>query len=49
MQGELPLPYKLGPGPAKLHMKAVMDNWDRPILNVMSRIEGEKYPDQWIS
>lgn len=48
MQGELPLPYKLGPGPAKLHMKAVMDNRDRPILNVMSRIEGEKYPDQWI-
>ncbi len=48
MQGELPLPYKLGPGPAKLRMKTVMDNGDRPILNVLSRIEGEKYPDQWI-
>jgi len=48
MQGDLPLPYKLGSGPAKLHIKTVMDNRDRPILNVMSRIEGETEPDQWI-
>ncbi len=48
MQGDLPLPYKLGPGPAKLHIKTEMDNRDRPILNVISRIEGEAEPDQWI-
>ncbi len=48
MQGDLPLPYKLGPGPAKLHIKTEMDNRDRPILNVISRIEGETEPDQWI-
>ncbi len=29
MQGDLPLPYKLGPGPAKLRMKTEMDNRDR--------------------
>jgi N-acetylated-alpha-linked acidic dipeptidase len=48
MQGDLPLPYKLGPGPAKLHIKTEMDNRDRPILNVISKIEGEEFPDQWI-
>jgi len=48
MQGALPLTYKLGAGPAKLHIKTEMDNRDRPVLNVLSRIEGEEYPDQWI-
>lgn len=48
MQGSLPLPYKLGPGPAKIHMKTEMDNRDRPIRNVLSRIEGSHDPEQWI-
>ena len=48
MQGDLPLPYKIGPGPAEIRMKAVMDNQDLPILNVVSRIEGDTYPDQWV-
>ncbi len=48
MQGDLPLPYKVGPGPAKLKIKTEMDNRDRPIFNVMCRIDGEKYRDQWI-
>ena len=48
MQGDLPLPYKLGPGPAKLKIKTEMDNRDKPIRNVMCRIDGAKYPDQWI-
>jgi len=48
MQGALPLPYKLGPGPAVVHLKTEMDNRDRSVLNVVAKIPGEKYPDEWI-
>lgn len=47
-QGALPLTYKLGPGPAKVHMRTEMDNRDRPMLNVIGRLEGEGYPHQWV-
>ena len=48
MQGDLPIPYKLGPGPATVKIRTEMNNGDRPMLDVISRIEGEKYKDQWI-
>ena len=47
-QGALPLTYRLGPGPAKLRLATEMDNRDRPMLNVLARLDGETYPDQWI-
>ncbi|MGB6365202.1 MAG: M28 family peptidase, partial [Thermoanaerobaculia bacterium] len=47
-QGRLPLTYKLGPGSAKLRLATEMDNRDRPMLNVIGRLEGAEEPDQWI-
>jgi N-acetylated-alpha-linked acidic dipeptidase len=47
-QGQLPLPYKIGPGPAKLHIRTEMDNRDRPILNVIGKIVGKSEPEEWV-
>jgi N-acetylated-alpha-linked acidic dipeptidase len=47
-RGALPLTYHVGPGPAKVHLK-VKSNWDvKPIYNVIARIPGATYPDEWI-
>ncbi|MCI0411194.1 M28 family metallopeptidase [bacterium] len=47
-RGNLPIPYHIGPGPAKVHLKLEF-NWDIiPIYNVISRMKGSVYPDQWI-
>lgn len=47
-QGDLPLPYKVGPGPAKLRIQAKMDNRDRAMLNVIGKLEGSDSPEEWI-
>ena len=47
-QGRLPVTYRVGPGPAKLRVRTEMDNRDRPILNVVGRLEGQTEPDQWV-
>jgi N-acetylated-alpha-linked acidic dipeptidase len=47
-QGDLPLTYKVGPGPAKLRIRTQMDNRDRPMLNVLGKIEGIDSPEEWI-
>jgi N-acetylated-alpha-linked acidic dipeptidase len=47
-QGALPLTYRIGPGPAKLRVQAQMDHRDRPMWNVIGRLPGETFPDQWI-
>jgi len=47
-RGGLPLTYHVGPGPAKVHLK-VSFNWDiKPLYNVIVRIPGSEYPDEWI-
>jgi len=47
-RGALPLTYRLGPSEAKVHL-AVSFNWDRkPLYDVIARIEGARFPDQWI-
>jgi len=47
-RGSLPLTYRIGPGPARVHLK-VAANWDRkPLYNVIARIPGSTYPDEWI-
>ncbi len=47
-RGGLPFTYHVGPGPAKVHLR-VQSNWDRkPIYNVIVRIPGSKYPDEWV-
>jgi N-acetylated-alpha-linked acidic dipeptidase len=47
-RGGLPIAYHVGPGPAKVHLK-VQFNWDmKPLYNVIARIPGSAYPDEWI-
>src|SRR3954469_2725310 len=47
-RGSLPITYHLGPGAAKAHLKLAF-NWDlKPLYNVIVRIPGSAYPDEWI-
>lgn len=47
-RGALPMTYHLGPGPARVRLKAEF-NWDRvTAYNVIARLEGADYPDEWV-
>ncbi len=47
-RGALPLTYHVGPGPAKVHLKLEF-NWDlAPAYNVIAKMRGSEYPDEWI-
>ena len=47
-RGGLGITYHIGPGPAKVHLKAQF-NWDmKPIYDVIGRIPGSTEPDEWI-
>jgi len=47
-RGGLPITYRLGPGPAKVHLK-VFSNWDqKPLYDVIAKIPGATYPDEWV-
>ena len=47
-RGALPITYHIGPGPAKVRL-AVSFNWDhKPIYDVIARIPGSTYPDEWV-
>lgn len=47
-RGALPLTYHIGPGPAKVHLK-VQSNWDmKTIYDVVARIQGTAYPEEWV-
>ncbi|HWC99866.1 MAG TPA: M28 family metallopeptidase, partial [Candidatus Sulfopaludibacter sp.] len=46
--GGLPITYHVGPGPARVHLKLAF-NWDlKPLYDVIVRIPGTTYPDEWI-
>jgi N-acetylated-alpha-linked acidic dipeptidase len=47
-RGALPITYHVGPGPARVHLKLKF-NWDQKRLyDVIVRIPGSEYPDEWI-
>ena len=47
-RGALPITYHFGPGPARVHLKVAF-NWDRArVYNVVARIQGSTYPDEWV-
>jgi len=47
-RGSLPIPYHVGPGPARVHLK-VASNWDiKPVYDVIAKIPGSVAPDEWI-
>jgi N-acetylated-alpha-linked acidic dipeptidase len=47
-RGSLPIPYHVGPGPARVHLKVAF-NWDtKPVYDVIAKIPGSVAPDEWI-
>ena len=47
-KGALPITYHVGPGPAKVHLKVVSDWSLHTLYNVVAKIEGSTYPDEWV-
>jgi len=47
-RGALPITYHIGPGPAVVRLKATFDWKTVPLHNVIARIEGSTWPDQWV-
>lgn len=47
-RGALPVTYHIGPGPSNVHMKLAFEWKTRPLHNVIVRIEGQTFPDEWI-
>ncbi len=47
-RGSVPLTYHLGAGPAKVRMKTKFDWATTTGENVIARIEGSLYPDEWV-
>ena len=47
-RGTLAIPYHVGPGAAKVHLKLAF-NWDMvPLYDVVAKIPGAEQPDQWV-
>ena len=47
-RGALPVTYRLGPGPATVHVKLAFD-WNMvPARDVVARIPGSVWPDEWV-
>lgn len=47
-RGALPITYHLGPGSTVVHMNVAMDDATRPLYDVIVRIPGSDFPDQWV-
>lgn len=47
-RGGLPLTYRIGPGPAKVHMKVVSDWSQKTLYDVIAKIRGSAEPDRWL-
>jgi N-acetylated-alpha-linked acidic dipeptidase len=47
-RGALPITYHVGPGPSRVHLKLSFDWSLKTLYDVIARIEGSDYPDEWI-
>ena len=47
-RGALPITYHIGAGPAKVHIRLQMDYGQRRLINVVARITGSEFPDEWV-
>ncbi|HTL03424.1 MAG TPA: M28 family metallopeptidase, partial [Vicinamibacterales bacterium] len=47
-RGALPITYHIGPGPARVHMKVTSTFELKPIYNVIAKIQGSTFPDEWV-
>ena len=47
-RGGLPITYHVGPSKEKVHLKLSF-NWDqKPLYNVIAKLKGSEFPDEWI-
>ncbi|WP_210514347.1 transferrin receptor-like dimerization domain-containing protein [Hymenobacter terricola] len=47
-RGALPIPYHLGPGPARVHLQLAFNWKTEPVYNVIATLKGSQFPDEWI-
>jgi N-acetylated-alpha-linked acidic dipeptidase len=47
-RGGLPITYRFGPGPAKVHLRVKSDWSTKPLYDVIATIPGSTSPDQWV-
>ncbi len=47
-RGSLPVTYRMGPGPTKVHLLLKSDWNTKPLYDVVARIPGAVAPDEWI-
>ena len=47
-RGGLPITYHMGPGPARVHMKLVFDWTQKRAYDVIARLTGATYPNEWV-
>jgi N-acetylated-alpha-linked acidic dipeptidase len=47
-RGSLPITYRVGPGPARVHLKLAFDWSLKPLYDVIARLPGSQYPDEWV-
>jgi N-acetylated-alpha-linked acidic dipeptidase len=47
-RGALPTTYRIGAGPVRVHVRLQMDYGQRRLINVVGRIPGAEFPDQWV-
>lgn len=47
-RGALPFTYHIGPGKTKVHLKLEFDWQIRPAYDVIAKLPGSDFPDQWV-
>lgn len=47
-RGALPITYRMGPGPARVHLRLSFDWSLKPIYDVIAKLQGSQYPDEWV-
>ncbi|MEO8275236.1 MAG: transferrin receptor-like dimerization domain-containing protein [Thermoanaerobaculia bacterium] len=47
-RGALPMTYRMGPGPARVHLQLAFDWSLKPIHDVIAVLRGAELPDEWI-
>ena len=47
-KGALPITYHAGPSQNKIHLKLAFDWQVRPINNVIAKLKGAEFPDEWV-
>jgi N-acetylated-alpha-linked acidic dipeptidase len=47
-RGALPVTYHVGPSRSQVHLQLAFDWEERPLYDVIVRIPGSQYPDEWV-